>query len=71
MTTEALLSDPLVTRPEAARALRLSTQTLAVWSMSGRYLPVIKCGRAVRYRVSDIERLIEQQTIPASSEGQQ
>ncbi len=37
----------------------------AVWAMTGKYLPVIHVGRAVRYRQSDLEKFIEKQTVPA------
>jgi predicted DNA-binding transcriptional regulator AlpA len=58
----------LVSRQQAAEFLGLSAQTLAVWAMKGIHLPVVKVGaRAVRYRVSDLEKFIEVQTVPASS----
>ena len=50
----------LLTRRQAAEKLNMRPQTLAVWGMTGKYLPFIKVGRTVRYRLSDIERLIEQ-----------
>ncbi len=57
----------LLTRQEAAELLGLRPQTLAVWAMDGRYLPVVRVGsRAVRYRSEDIEEFVAQQTIPAS-----
>jgi len=57
----------LKTRREAAEMLSLAEQTLAKWAMTGEHLPVIKCGRAVRYRESDILGFIEKNTMPASN----
>lgn len=59
MTTTAT-SDRLLTRAEAADLLRLKPQTLGKWAMTGRHLPVVHVGRAARYRLSDVQRLIEQ-----------
>jgi len=56
----------LLTRREAAELLGLKTQTLATWAMVGKHLPVVHVGRAVRYKRNDLERFVEQQTIPAS-----
>ncbi len=55
----------LLTRAEAAEMLGLKPQTLAVWALTGRFLPVVKLGRAVRYKRSDVEQFIEQQTVGA------
>lgn len=66
MSSGVLSGDRLLTRAEAASALGLAPQTLSVWAMRGQYLPVVKCGRASRYRASDIERFVEQQTVPVS-----
>lgn len=47
---------------EAAELLGIAEQTLAEWRCSHRYaLPWIKVGKAVRYRVSDISRFLEEQ----------
>ncbi len=59
MTTKTT-SDRLLTRAEAADLLRLKPQTLGKWAMTGRHLPVVHVGRAARYRLSDVQRLIEQ-----------
>ncbi len=59
--------DRLLTRQEAAEFLTLRPQTLAAWSMSGRHLPVIRVGRSVRYRQSELEEYLKRQTVPASS----
>ena len=55
----------LLTRREAAEFLNLRPQTLAVWHVTGQYsLPVVKVGRAVRYRRADLERWLAQRTVP-------
>jgi predicted site-specific integrase-resolvase len=53
------LGNRLVSRREAASQLGLKCQTLARWAMTGRHLPVIKIGRNARYRLSDVQRIIE------------
>ena len=54
----------LLSRPEAAAYLGVREQTLAVWNCTGRYaLPVIKVGRSVRYRRSDLDRWLESRTV--------
>jgi len=62
----ALVSTPaerLLTREEAAQVLGIRAQTLATWAMTGRYgLPVVKVGRAVRYRKSDLEEWLKKRT---------
>jgi len=52
------MNDRLLTRREAADLLRLKPQTLGKWAMTGRHLPVVHVGRAARYRLSDVQRLI-------------
>ena len=59
--------DRLLTRKEAAAFLGLAEQTLAVWGMSGRHLPVVKVGRSVRYKLRDLQKFVQEQTIPASA----
>ena len=49
----------LLTRQETAGLLGLAPQTLAKWAMTGKYLPVIKLGRTVRYRYADIAAFLE------------
>ena len=54
----------LLTREQAAEYLGIAPQTLAVWATTKRYnLPFIKVGRCVRYRRSDLDRFLEQQTV--------
>ena len=54
----------LLSREEAAEYLGVSPKTLATWHCRKRYpLPVVKLGRAVKYRVSDLEKFIESRTV--------
>lgn len=53
----------LLSRPQAAQYLSIKPQTLAVWHSTGRYnLPVVKVGRSVRYRLSDLEAFVSANT---------
>jgi excisionase family DNA binding protein len=57
-------TDPLYTRPEAAAYLDLVPQTLAVWQCNGRYgIPVVKVGRLVRYRKSDLDAFLARRRV--------
>jgi predicted DNA-binding transcriptional regulator AlpA len=59
------LQEPLLNRKEAAKLLNVSPGTLAVWDCVKRYdLKPLKIGRAVRYRLSDINRFLEAQQKP-------
>jgi len=59
MPTQSISGDDrLVSRGQGAEALGLRTQTLAKWSMDGRHLRVVRIGRTVRYRWSDVQRLM-------------
>ena len=54
----------LLSRKEAAEYLGVKPQTLAAWHVTGRYgLPVVKVGRAARYRPEDLERWIAARTV--------
>ena len=56
--------EKLLTRREAAEMLGVKEGTLAIWHTTKRYpLAVIKVGRLVKYRVSDIERFLERMTV--------
>ncbi|MFT4563807.1 MAG: excisionase family DNA binding protein [Gammaproteobacteria bacterium] len=51
-------------RPEAARYLGVSVNTLEVWASTGRYeLPFVRIGRRVFYRRSDLDAFIDRRTI--------
>ena len=56
----------LMTTGEAAEFLHLAPQTLNSWRCTRRVrLPFLKIGsRAVRYRLSDLERYLTGQTSP-------
>jgi excisionase family DNA binding protein len=57
------LTDTLLSRREAAEYLGIKVQTLATWTSSKRYqLPVVKVGRSVRYRTSDLEKWMADRT---------
>lgn len=57
----------LLTRTEAAKALRIKPQTLAVWASTGRYdLSFIKIGRKVFYRQEDLEQFLINRTFTST-----
>lgn len=57
------MENGLISRVEAARLLGLKAQTLAAKECRGQpLLPLIKIGGACRYRVSDVEALIQRST---------
>lgn len=54
----------LLTTKEAAEVLNLSEQTLRNWRSTGLVkVPYVELGSAVRYRVSDLEKYIERNTV--------
>ncbi|WAC11887.1 helix-turn-helix domain-containing protein [Dyadobacter pollutisoli] len=56
--------EQLLDRKTAARYLRVSPGTLAVWDCTKRYdLRPLKVGRAVRYRRSDLDNFIERRLV--------
>jgi excisionase family DNA binding protein len=56
--------DDLLTRAEVAALLGLKTQTVAKWALSGKHLPVVRIGgRIVRYKRSDVERLLDKSVV--------
>lgn len=57
----------LLTRKEAAVYLGVKARTLEIWASSGRHnIPYVRLGREVRYRVSDLDQLVERLiTIPS------
>lgn len=69
MSTTISRCPGLVNEKEAARILNISPGTLSVWRCTNRYrLPFVKIGKAVRYRVADLERFIESRTIGGEPE---
>jgi len=60
-------SDRLLTDKEAATFLGLKPNTLATWRCSSRYgLPFVKVGKAVRYRMADLEKWLAARTVGAA-----
>ncbi len=53
----------LLTRKEAAELLGVKEMTLASWKTTRRYnLPVVKVGRLVKYRYTDLMAFLERRT---------
>lgn len=53
-----------LSRKEAAIYLGVREQTLAIWLSTKRYnLPVVKVGRLVKYKKSDLDEFIKRNTI--------
>jgi predicted site-specific integrase-resolvase len=67
MPTLSLDRDTLLTRAEAAEVLKLREQTLANWAGTGKGPPVVRIGRAVRYRLSDLTRYVDEHTTGGDS----
>ena len=59
MTSPFPESDKLLNGHEAASLLGITYHTLAVWKSAKRYnVPYVKIGRLVKYRRSELERFI-------------
>lgn len=59
-----LKSARLLSRTEAAELLGVKVDTLAAWKSTQRYhIPVVKVGRLVRYRYSDLLDFIDRRTV--------
>lgn len=55
--------EKLLTTQEASQYLGVTRDTLAVWRTTRRYeLPYIKVGRLVKYRLSDLDKWLNQRT---------
>ena len=68
MPTKSLPA-PVVSEKEAAEILGVTPGTLSVWRCTRRYpLPYIKVGRAVRYRLADLEAFMQSRTVGAVAE---
>ena len=58
----------LLTRDQAAEYLGVKPQTLATWLCRRRCgLPVVRVGRLVRYRLSDLEAFLDSRTVGTES----
>lgn len=63
MTTAEMTRKQLLTEDEAAELLNIKPQTLSAWRCRGMHaLPFVKIGRAVRYRIADLEAWMEKRT---------
>ena len=50
----------LMTRKEAADYLGVKARTLEIWASTGRHrIPYVRIGREVRYRKSDLDKVID------------
>lgn len=58
----------MVTTEQAAAMLNLKKNTLELWRLRGTGPAYVKLGRAVRYRLSDLESYIESQVRHNTSE---
>lgn len=55
---------------QAALALGVKPNTLAIWRSTGRYsLPFLKVGRLVKYRISDLAEFLYRRTASHTSEA--
>ena len=64
----SLPASQLLTRDQAAEFLGVRPQTLAAWLCRRRYaLPVVRVGRLVRYRLSDLEAFLDARTVGTES----
>ncbi len=61
-------NDFLNTR-QAAKLIGLAPNTLEIWRLRGCGPRFVKFGRAVRYRLADLETYIEAQTRQSTSEN--
>ena len=67
----ATLPTPLLTAEQAAEFLGTTANTLGVWRCKRTVnIPYIKVGKSVRYRLSDLERYLAQQTVGGDSEAE-
>ena len=65
----AIASPGLLTEDQAAEYIGVTPGTLSVWRSTGRYaLPFVKCGRLVRYRMSDLDAFLERRTVTHTGE---
>jgi excisionase family DNA binding protein len=54
----------LLTEDETADYINVKKETLTTWRCTQRYaLPYIRVGRAIRYRISDVEKFLAERTV--------
>lgn len=59
----------LLDETQTAELLGVKRQTLAVWRCTHRHdLPYIRVGKAIRYRLNDLERWLDERTVGGNSE---
>jgi excisionase family DNA binding protein len=59
----------LVTIRDASQQLGVSIATIRDWRLRRKHLDFVKIGRAVRVLQCSIDKVIEQQTLPALNQG--
>jgi len=52
-----------VREKEAAEMIGVSVNTLRQWRSRGKYIPFVKLGRSVLYRIADLENYMDQHTV--------
>jgi len=57
------LKEISVREKKAAEMIGISVHTLRQWRSQGKYIPFIKVGRSVLYRVSDLENFLNQHKV--------
>lgn len=62
MNNDALPSNKLLSRPEAARFLGISTRQIGNLIAAGA-ISHVRIGRSVRFRVRDLEEFVESRTV--------
>lgn len=60
-------SGGLVDRVQAAEVLMVKPATMADWALKGFGPPMVKIGRLVRYRRSDLEKYLEERTVNSTA----
>lgn len=69
MSTPQSSAPELLTRPQAAQYMGLKPQTLGVWASTGRYaLPMVRVGRKVLYRRTDLDVWLQSRTCTHAGE---
>jgi excisionase family DNA binding protein len=58
-----------MTRPELANALKVPVSTLNTWASRGTGPAYVIVGKHSRYRWSDVEAWLEEQTVSRAGEG--
>jgi predicted DNA-binding transcriptional regulator AlpA len=62
MPLEDVLDEPLLTDVQAAKAMGVTPETMAVWRCRGDGPEFVKLGRAVRYTRSAIRKFVASRT---------